>query len=207
MYAACKRVLDYFSALAGIVILGPLLAVVAIAIKLDSKGSVFYLGERVGRRNRKFKIIKFRTMRPNAEILGTTTSQNDPRITGIGDFLRKSKIDELPQLFNILRGDMSLVGPRPEVEEHTREYSDEEKLILTVPPGITDYSSIHFFNLGDVLGAENAHEMYLTKYRDEKNQLRLKYVRNRSFVEDLRILMLTFRTIALALLRRSGGKG
>jgi lipopolysaccharide/colanic/teichoic acid biosynthesis glycosyltransferase len=141
-----------------------------------------------------------------AERLGTTTADNDPRITRVGRFLRKYKLDELPQLFNVVKGEMSLVGPRPEVEEHTREYSDQEKLILTVLPGITDYSSIRFVNLGKVLGSENAHQVFLTRYRAEKNRLRLEYVRKRSFREDMRILFLTFVSLARVALGRSGEK-
>jgi lipopolysaccharide/colanic/teichoic acid biosynthesis glycosyltransferase len=206
MYATCKRVFDLSAALVGLVLLAPLLAAIAVAIRLDSPGPILYLGERVGLHGKTLRICKFRTMCVGAERLGTTTADNDPRITRVGRFLRKYKLDELPQLFNVVKGEMSLVGPRPEVEEHTREYSDQEKLILTVLPGITDYSSIRFVNLGKVLGSENAHQVFLTRYRAEKNRLRLEYVRKRSFREDMRILFLTFVSLARVALGRSGEK-
>ncbi|MGD0920905.1 MAG: sugar transferase [Terriglobia bacterium] len=205
MYATFKRLFDLSAALVGMVVLAPLLAVMAVAIKLDSGGPVFYLGERVGLHGKTFSIFKFRTMCVDAERQGTTTADNDPRVTRIGGFLRKYKLDELPQLVNVVRGEMSLVGPRPEVEEHTRAYDEEERLILTVLPGITDYSSVRFVNLGQVLGSENAHQVFVTRYRSEKNQLRLKYVRNRSFGEDMRILALTFLTLVNVALGRPGG--
>lgn len=205
MYATLKRLFDLFAALVGMIVLAPLLAAIAVAIKLDTRGPVFYLGERVGLHGRKFRIFKFRTMCVNAESSGTTTADKDPRITRVGRILRKYKLDELPQLINVVGGQMSLVGPRPEVEEHTREYDEEEKLILTVVPGITDYSSIRFVTLGKVLGAENAHQVFVTRYRSEKNQLRLKYVRNRSFREDMRILVLTFTALVNVALGREGG--
>jgi len=200
-----KRLLDIMFSFLGLVILTPLFVVVAVLIKLESEGAVFYRGVRTGRYGRPFRIFKFRTMCAKAESLGTTTADKDPRITRVGGFLRKYKLDELPQLINVVKGEMSLVGPRPEVEEHTREYNEEEKLILTVLPGITDYSSIRFVNLGKVLGSENAHQVFLTRYRSEKNQLRLKYVRNRSFREDMRILLLTLLTLVRVALGRPGG--
>jgi lipopolysaccharide/colanic/teichoic acid biosynthesis glycosyltransferase len=205
MYDAFKRLFDLSLTLVGLVLLAPVLAAIAVAIKLDSRGPIFYLGERVGLHGKKFRIYKFRTMCANAESLGTTTADKDPRITRVGRFLRKYKLDELPQLVNVLKGEMSLVGPRPEVEEHTREYNEEEKLILTLLPGITDYSSLRFVNLGKVLGSEDAHQVFLTRYRAEKNQLRLKYVRNRSFRQDMRILLLTLLTLVRVALGRPGG--
>jgi lipopolysaccharide/colanic/teichoic acid biosynthesis glycosyltransferase len=205
LYATSKRLFDVSLALIGLVVLAPVLVIIAVAIKLDSKGPAFYLGERVGRHDKKFRIFKFRTMCAKAESLGTTTADKDPRITRVGRFLRKYKLDELPQLVNVVKGEMSLVGPRPEVEEHTREYNEEEKLILTVLPGITDYSSIRFVNLGKVLGSKRAHEVFVTQYRSEKNQLRLKYVRNRSFGEDMRIIALTLLTLVRVAVGRPGG--
>lgn len=188
---AVKRLFDVSLSAAGLVVLAPLGVAIALLIKLDSAGPVLYRGERVGLHGRKFRIFKFRTMRVGAEAAGTTTAHRDPRITGAGSFLRKYKLDELPQLINVLRGEMSLVGPRPEVEEHTNLYNEEEKLILSVLPGITDYSSIRFVKLGEVLGSENAHQVFVTRIRSQKNQLRLQYVRNRSFREDLKILART----------------
>lgn len=195
VYEVVKRFFDVACSLILLSILLPFFLLVALVIKIDSKGPVLYFGERVGLNNKKFKIYKFRTMRPNAELHGTTTTINDPRITKIGTFLRKYKLDELPQLINVIKGDMSLVGPRPEVEEHTSEYSEEEKQILSVRPGITDYSSIEFYNLAEVLGPNDPHRVYVTKIRSQKNQLRLLYVKNKSFSEDIKILFNTSKLL------------
>ncbi len=195
MYEGLKRIFDLVAALLGFTFLAPLLVAIALVVKLDSAGPVLYLGERVGLHGKRFRICKFRTMCVGAETYGTTTAASDTRITRVGRFIRKYKLDELPQLINVIRGEMSLVGPRPEVEEHTSAYSDEEKLILTVIPGITDYSSIRFVKLNEILGSENPHQLFVTKYRAEKNLLRLEYVRKRSITEDLRILALTLITL------------
>ena len=206
MYDGLKRIFDLAAALVGFVLVVPLFITIAIAIKLDSAGPVFYLGERVGLHGKRFRIRKFRTMCQGAEAFGTTTADKDSRITRVGEFLRKYKLDELPQLINVIKGEMSLVGPRPEVEEHTSVYSESEKLILTVIPGITDYSSIRFVNLNEILGSENPHQLFVTKYRSEKNRLRLQYVQNRSFIEDLRILALTLITIVRSAFGRAEPK-
>ena len=191
VYERSKRIFDLSCACLGVVALGPSMLAISALIKITSPGPVLYLGKRTGYQHQPFYIYKFRTMIPGAEALGTTTAQGDPRISKVGRLLRRFKLDELPQLFNVIKGNMSLVGPRPEVEEHTDVYTEEEQAILTVLPGITDYSSIAFFHLDRVLGSENPHEIYVTKIRAVKNQLRLKYVRNRSFTEDLRIIMIT----------------
>jgi lipopolysaccharide/colanic/teichoic acid biosynthesis glycosyltransferase len=137
-------------------------------------------------------MYKFRTMVVNAERLGgPSTGKNDPRITRLGRYLRKYKLDELPQLLNILRGQMSFVGPRPEVPQYTSLYTGEEKLILTVRPGITDYSSLKYINLAEVLGSEQVDAFYEEKVRPEKNKLRIKYVKEHSFWVDLKIIALT----------------
>jgi lipopolysaccharide/colanic/teichoic acid biosynthesis glycosyltransferase len=141
-------------------------------------------------------MLKFRTMVVDAErIGGTATAHRDPRITRIGHFLRRCKLDELPQLINVLRGEMSLVGPRPEVLEHTSAYTAEENEILTVTPGITDFSSIRFINLGELLGSEDPNRVFIEKYRSTKNALRLEYVRRQSFSTDVKILLLTVRRL------------
>ncbi len=194
-YRLTKRAFDLATASAGLVILAPVLAFVAVAVKLSSAGPILYRGERTGMHGTKFHILKFRTMQMDAEAFGTTTRLHDPRITPVGQFLRRYKVDELPQLLNVLRGEMSIVGPRPEVEEHTSEYTPEEQEILTVLPGITDYSSIRFASLDEVLGTENPHEVYVTRIRGQKNQLRLQYVRQRSFAEDIRIIIQTLHVI------------
>jgi lipopolysaccharide/colanic/teichoic acid biosynthesis glycosyltransferase len=188
-----KRTFDLFFAALGVLLLAPFLLLIAICIKLDSRGPVFYRGVRIGRYGRPFRIFKFRTMGPDAEREGSTsTGQNDPRITHVGRWLRPWKLDELPQLLNVLTGEMSIVGPRPEVEEHTAAYTEEEKIILSVLPGITDYASIHFFNLNELVGSEDPHSVFIEKYRAEKNRLRVDYVRNQSFWTDFQIIFLTF---------------
>lgn len=195
-YERRKRVFDIVLAAGLLTALSPLLLGIAIAVRLTSRGPILYRGQRVGRYGEKFHILKFRTMLVDAETYGTTTALNDWRITAIGGWLRRYKLDELPQLLNVLRGQMSLVGPRPEVEEHTTEYSEEERRILSVLPGVTDYSSIRFARLDVALGAVNAHEVYLNGVRAEKNALRLRYVRERCFRVDLRILLMTAVAIA-----------
>jgi lipopolysaccharide/colanic/teichoic acid biosynthesis glycosyltransferase len=187
-----KRIFDLFFAALGLLLLAPFLLVIAVCIKLDSRGPAFYRGVRIGRHGRPFRILKFRTMRPDAERVGSTsTGQNDPRITRVGRWLRPWKLDELPQLLNVLTGEMSIVGPRPEVEEHTSAYTEEEKIILSVLPGITDYASIHFFNLNELVGSEDPRRVFIEKYRAEKNRLRVAYVHNHSFRTDCQIILLT----------------
>src|SRR5215470_912838 len=139
---SAKRAFDFCVALVGLVLLFPLFLVVCIAIKLDSKGPVLYASERIGRFGKPFLMWKFRTMHPNSESLGITTGKDDPRVTRVGKVLRRYKVDELPQLINVMAGEMSLVGPRPEFREHTSAYTGEENLILSVRPGITDYASV-----------------------------------------------------------------
>lgn len=193
---------DFGVAIFGLAVASPVLLAIATAIKLTSRGPVLYAGVRVGRDNRRFRILKFRTMVVDAEASGTTTALGDPRITRIGRALRRYKLDELPQLVNVLRGEMSVVGPRPEVQEHADAYTPEERAILSVTPGITDYSSIHFVSLDEALGSDNPHDVFVTRFRAEKNRLRLDYVRRRSFVEDLRIVGLTISAIG----RKAFGK-
>jgi len=167
------------------------LILVSVFIKLGSRGTVFYRGVRTGRYGKPFRIYKFRTMHPKAELLGTTTELNDPRVTRIGRVLRKYKIDEFPQMINVLKGEMSIVGPRPEVEEHTSVYTAEEKKILHIKPGVTDFASIRLVDLAVELGPDEPHKVYVTKVRNEKNRLRLEYVYRRSFWVDIKIIFLT----------------
>lgn len=196
---SAKRVLDIVISAVGLVLLSPFLLAVGLSIKLDSDGPAFYRGVRIGRYGKPFRIWKFRTMDVDTEGLGGTTGKDDPRVTNVGRFLRRYKIDELPQLINVWVGDMSMVGPRPELEEHTSAYAGEEQLILTVRPGITDYASIHFRDLNELVGSENPHRVFIERFRAEKNRLRLAYVKQRSFWEDLRIL---FQTLVRVTVRR-----
>jgi len=180
------------------IIFSPLFCVLALLIKVDSKGSVFYRGSRTGKNGHAFRIYKFRTMVENAENLGGySTSETDKRITRLGRHLRKYKIDELPQLINVLKGDMSLVGPRPEVKAYTDLYTGEELAILTVRPGITDLASIEYRNLDAILAlSSDPDQYYRTVIRPKKNALRLYYVRNRSLLLDVKILIQTvFSTV------------
>ena len=188
-----KRVLDVLVAAVGLVFVGPLLTLIALIIKLSSRGPVFYRGMRVGLDGRLFAMMKFRTMVVNAESLGgSATAADDPRITNIGKLLRRYKLDELPQLLNVLTGDMSLVGPRPEVQKYVNLYSPEEKTILTVRPGITDWASIWNSNEAAVLeGSRDPEKTYEELIRPTKLALQLLYVRKHSFFMDLKILFHT----------------
>ena len=184
-----KRCFDILAAITGLAVLFPLLLVISVLVKTDSRGSVFYRGERTGRYGSRFRIFKFRSMVIDAEMLGGhSTAQNDPRVTRIGIFLRRYKLDELPQLINVLRGEMSIVGPRPEVPAYTQLYSGEELTILTVRPGITDYSSIKYMQLDRVLGEQEADIVYERTVRPIKNALRVQYVKDQSFGNDLVII-------------------
>jgi lipopolysaccharide/colanic/teichoic acid biosynthesis glycosyltransferase len=184
-----KRAFDVVVALVGLVLMLPLFIALGLLIKLGTKGPIFYRGVRMGRFGIPFRIFKFRTMVSNAEQLGGgSTAKDDPRVTRIGRFLRKYKIDELPQVLNVLRGDMSIVGPRPELVEYTRLYVGEEELILTVRPGITDYASLEFIRLGELLGNEEPDRIYEEKIRPVKNALRVKYVKEQNFGTDLKII-------------------
>lgn len=172
--------------------LAPVLITIAVAIKLTSPGPVFYRGVRTGLHGKPFRIFKFRTMVVNAEkVGGPSTGKDDPRITSVGGFLRRYKLDELPQLLNVISGEMSLVGPRPEVPQYTAEYQGEELLILTVRPGITDYASIKFSRLDEVLGSEEPDRVYEEKVRPVKNALRIKYVKEQSFFGDIALIFST----------------
>ncbi len=193
-YTFEKRMFDIFFSVGGLIVLSPVLFLICLMVKATSRGPVFYRGVRSGMNGRPFRIFKFRSMVPNAErIGGPSTAMNDPRLTGVGKLLRKYKLDELPQLMNILAGDMSFVGPRPQVLEYTKRYKGEEELILSVKPGLTDYASLKFINLDELLGDGNVDEKYLGEVEPEKNRLRLLYVKRCSFGEDLRILFKTVR--------------
>ena len=186
----------------------PITIAVALAVFFVSPGPVFYRGERSGRDGKIFKIFKFRTMVPNAEkIGGPSTADDDPRNIKIGRFLRKYKLDEIPQFFNVLHGEMSVVGPRPQVKKYTDLYEGEEKLILTVKPGMTDYASIAFINLDQILGNENVDEVYMKKIEPEKNKLRIKYAKESSLFTDIKIIWLTFIEIIKVILLRKKSRG
>ncbi len=189
-----KRIFDVVVSGFGILFWSPVLAAVALRIKMEDGGPVFYRGVRVGLRGKPFHIFKFRSMVVNAEkIGGPSTADDDPRITKIGKIVRKYKLDELPQLFNVFAGSMSLVGPRPEVQRYTDMYTEEEKSILSVRPGITDWASLWNSDEGAVLaGSLDPEKDYLEKIRPQKIRLQLEYVRKRTFWTDISILVQTF---------------
>lgn len=192
-----KSLFDIIFSLIGLVVLFPMFMLIAILIKLSSEGPVFFRGVRVGRFGRQFKIFKFRTMVVDAEKFGgSSTADDDPRITQVGKFLRKYKIDELPQLINVLRGEMSFVGPRPEVQYYVDMFTEEEKAILSIRPGITDWASLWNPNEGALLaGSPDPEKMYMEEIRPEKIRLQLKYVKEHSSLIDLKIIFLTLNKI------------
>jgi lipopolysaccharide/colanic/teichoic acid biosynthesis glycosyltransferase len=196
-----KRAFDLMTASIGLVILSPLFVVIACAVRCDTRGPVFYRGVRTGLNGIPFRIIKFRTMVPDAESLGgKVTARDDARVTRVGRVLRRYKLDELPQLINVIKGDMSVVGPRPEVSEYTALYTDEEHVILSVRPGITDYASIELVQLGEVVGSDTkdgAFEDRVRKVLEVKNALRVKYVREQTLIGDIKLILLTLRKLII----------
>ena len=190
-----KRIIDLSASILGLICLSPVLVTVAFLIWLTDRGNPFYIAPRVGKNFRLFKMIKFRSMVLNADSTGVdSTGNNDQRITSMGKFIRRFKIDELPQLVNVLKGEMSLVGPRPNVEREVRLYSDQERRLLNVRPGITDMSSIVFADEGEILADKADPDIaYNQLIRPGKSRLGLFYVDNHSFSIDLKIALLTVR--------------
>ena len=191
-----KRIFDITLSLFGLIILLPFMLIIAIFIKFDSKGSIFFKQIRVTKGGREFKILKYRTMRAGSDKYSQITVGKDERITKIGSFLRKYKLDEIPQLINILIGDMSLVGPRPEVPKYVALYTDEQKEILKVRAGITDYASIEFSDENDLLASEEDPEKaYIEKIMPKKIELNKKYLSEISILTDVKIILLTIKKI------------
>lgn len=190
---AVKRIFDFLLSLFGIIILSPIFIIVSIAIKLDSKGSILFLQKRVGRYGKEFNIYKFRTMVTDAEKLGKQiTVGKDNRITRVGAFLRKFKIDELPQLFNVLKGDMSLVGPRPEVPKYVALYNEEQRKVLDIRPGITDMASLRYKDENDILGkVDNPEEYYINVIMKDKLNLNLEYIEKSNVFFDIYLIIKT----------------
>lgn len=194
-----KRFFDVVFSFLGMVLLLPVFIIIAILIKGYSKGSVFYIQKRVGKGNRDFYLCKFRTMTANtSEQVFITVGARDDRITGVGYYLRKYKLDELPQLLNVFKGDMSLVGPRPEVRQYVDLYTPEQREVLSVKPGITDYASIEYSNESELLGkAENPQEDYITQIMPAKLKLNMKYIAEQSLLTDIKIILRTlYRIVA-----------
>jgi lipopolysaccharide/colanic/teichoic acid biosynthesis glycosyltransferase len=192
-----KRIFDILCSFLGLLILCPVLLCFAWLIKKEDKGPVFYRGVRAGVEGKPFRIFKFRTMVINADkIGGSSTADDDARITKTGKLLRKYKLDELPQLINVLKGEMSFVGPRPEVQHYVDMFTEEEKIILTVRPGITDWASLWNNDEGAILaGSPDPEKTYMEQIRPEKIRLQLKYVKEKSFFIDLKIIVQTLFAI------------
>jgi len=188
-----KRFFDIFFSIIGIIILSPVYLIISLLIILDSKGGIFFLQSRVGKNNCDFKIIKFRTMKIGSEKKGLLTiGSRDQRITKAGFFIRKYKLDELPQLFNVFIGNMSIVGPRPEVRKYVDLYNDEQKKILLIKPGITDYASITYYNENDILGkSDNPERDYINTVMPHKLSLNINYIEKRNLSTDLKIIFIT----------------
>jgi lipopolysaccharide/colanic/teichoic acid biosynthesis glycosyltransferase len=192
-----KRIFDLICVIPGLIILSPLFLVIACGIKLTDNGPVFFKQERVGYKGRTFTILKFRTMVVEAEkIGGQLTVGKDSRITGVGFLLRKTKLDELPQIINVLKGEMSLVGPRPEVPKYASLYSDTQRRVLDIMPGITDPASIEYRNENEVLaGADDPERVYIQEIMPEKIRINLDYARNASILNDISVILRTLSAI------------
>ncbi len=194
MYLTIKRIFDIVSSLLVLTTLLPLFVVIALWIILDSKGGLFYKQIRVGKDNQEFGLYKFRSMAPNSDKKSQITIGNDRRITKAGKFIRKYKIDEFPQLLNIIIGDMSIVGPRPEVPKYVKMYTHEQLKVLSVKPGLTDYASVRFFDEQKILGmAADPERKYIKEIMPLKLRLNLIYIEDQNMLIDLKII---FNTIA-----------
>jgi len=189
-----KRLFDIFFSFWGLFFLFPFFLLISFLVVLDSKGGVFYKQIRVGKNQNDFKLLKFRTMKPASDKAGLlTVGVKDNRITKIGYYLRKLKLDELPQLINVLRGDMSIVGPRPEVRKYTDLYSAEQQKVLLIKPGITDYASIEYIDENRLLGeSTNPEKTYIEEIMPRKLELNLKYINEIGLKTDFKII---FKTI------------
>ncbi len=192
-----KRLFDIIFSFLGLILLLPLFLFIAFLIKLESNGSLFYLQKRVGKHNKEFKIFKFRSMFVGSDQKGLLTlGDRDPRITKTGAFLRKYKLDELPQLINVFIGNMSFVGPRPEVRKYVNYYSQEDLIILSVKPGITDYASIEYRDEAELLkGIKNPEQFYIETIMPEKIKLNKKYINSHNLFTDFKIILKTIQII------------
>lgn len=192
-----KRLFDIFSSLIGLIILSPFLLLISLLVLFSSPGGVFYRQTRVGKNDKNFRLWKFRTMKPDSDKKGLlTVGGRDPRVTGIGYFLRKYKLDELPQLINVLIGEMSLVGPRPEVRKYVDMYSPEQLRVLDVQPGITDYASIEYSNENELLAkSADPEKTYIEEIMPAKLKLNMKYIEEKSLGTDLKIIFKTLMKI------------
>lgn len=192
-----KRIFDIVMSLIGLLLLSPLFVIIAIWIKVDSQGPVFYKQIRVGRDNKDFQLYKFRSMRPGSDKGSLiTVGGRDPRVTPSGYYIRKFKLDEFPQLINVLKGDMSVVGPRPEVRRYVDLYAAEQMQVLKVRPGITDLASIKYRNENELLeSAEDPEAFYREVIMPDKLKINLEYIKDQSFVKDLSIILMTLKAV------------
>ena len=188
------RFFDILFSLLGLLILFPLLVIIYILVIIESRGGGFYIQNRVGKDGRDFKLLKFRSMRTGSDKKGLITiGGRDPRMTKMGFFIRRFKLDELPQLFNVLRGDMSLVGPRPELRHFVDLYTSGQRKVLSVRPGITDYASIEYVDENIILGsAIDPEKVYIEEIMPDKIRLNMKYIQNQNIKEYFRIIFVTF---------------
>lgn len=192
------RVFDIFISLAGLIILSPVVIVIALCIKLDSKGPVFFSQNRVGKGGREFKLFKFRSMTIHQSGLLITIGK-DPRITAVGSFLRRYKLDELPQLYNVLIGDMSIVGPRPEVKHYVDLYNEEQRSILVVKPGITDFASVKYKNEDEILSLQPDPEKYYIEHiMPEKIKLNHIFITSPTVYNYFSIIFLTIKKVIIS---------
>ena len=192
------RVFDVFFSGIGLIVLSPVFLILYILIRCESKGGGFYSQERIGKDGKPFKLYKFRSMRKDSDKGSLITiGGHDPRITRMGYFIRKYKLDELPQLWNVFIGDMSLVGPRPEVEKYTRLYTEEQKMVLSVCPGITDWASIEYVDENVILGqAADPDKAYIEQIMPDKIRYNMKWINNQNVMEYFKIIISTFFKIA-----------
>ena len=192
-----KRAFDFLFSVIGLVAITPVMLLLALIITIDSKGGVFYKQVRIGKNKKPFKLYKFRSMSTDADKKGLLTVGNkDSRITKIGYYLRKYKLDELPQLINVLLGNMSFVGPRPEVEKYVKLYNHEQLMVFNVKPGITDWASIKYVNENEILAKSSQPEKtYIEEIMPAKLKLNLEYVKHNNVFVDIKIILLTIKAI------------
>ncbi|MGB0805859.1 MAG: sugar transferase [Salibacteraceae bacterium] len=191
-----KRLFDIVSSLLVLILVSPFFILVSILIVLDSKGGVFYKQNRVGLNGKEFKLFKFRTMRPDSDGVKITIGDRDPRVTNVGYYLRKYKLDELPQLLNILRGEMSVVGPRPEVKQYVQLYTAEQLKVLSVKPGLSDLATLEYVKESELLAqSSNPEKTYIEEVMPHKLRLNMQYIETQGFFTDLTIIFKTFAKI------------
>ena len=190
-----KRLFDFVFSFLGLIIFSPLILLTALLVFLSMGWPVLYSPRRAGKNNDLFTLRKFRSMRIADGPTSHHSGDDDPRVTSVGRFIRKFKLDELPQLWNVLKGEMSFVGPRPETPDYTKLYTEEQMVILELRPGITDFASIEFSDLGSLLEGDDPDKLYFEKVWDRKMELRMKYVRERSFWGDIVLILRTFTAI------------